>query len=396
MELTLPAFKIEVQQELDRILTYWSNYAVDFKHGGFAGKISNDNQVDARAPKGSVLNSRILWSYSAAYNINKKAQYLQLAERAYKYMVNYFIDERYGGVFWTVDFEGKPLDTTKQVYAIAFAIYGLSEYYRASEEEQAKQLAMRLYDVVVKHNCDSQYGGYTEAFSREWKELEGLPGSHKDANENKSTDTHLHVLEAFANLYRIWPDKDLKQRIVELIKLFLNQIIHPVGNHLSLFFNKQWVPQGNTQSFGHDIEAAWLIQEAAEIIQDAALAEVVKARCVEVANAASRGLDVDGGLWLEYTFDDQHLGKEKLWWPQAEAMVGYYNVWQITGQEDYLQKAQGSWQFIKKHLLSPEGEWYWGVDANNAIMKGEDKVGMWKCPYHNSRACMEIISRIKS
>ncbi len=394
MDIQLVEFKQEVRHELDRILSYWVNYAVDVNNGGFAGKINNDNQVDDRAPKGSVLNSRILWSFSAAYNLTKKAQYLQLAERAYKYMVNYFIDKEYGGVFWTVDYQGKLLDSNKHTYAVSSAVYGLSEYYRASEDEQAKSLAIRLYEAIVKHSYDNQFGGYIEALSRDWKTAGDSKVSDKDANEKKSMNTHLHVLEAFSNLYRIWPDKMLKERIVELINIFLNRIIDPVSNHVILFFDDRWEAQGNLHSYGHDIEAAWLIQEAAEIIQDIALTEVVKQRSVAIADAAGDGLDADGGLWYEYNVDEQQLVKEKHWWSQAEAMVGYFNAWQITGDESYLRKALGSWGFIKKYILSPNGEWHWGVKDDYGIMRGEDKVGIWKCPYHNSRACMEITSRI--
>jgi cellobiose epimerase len=388
-------YKQEVQQELKDILAYWVTNTVDVVNGGFVGKINNDNNIDDKAPKGSVLNARLLWSFSAAYNLTHTVQYLQMAERAFKYIRNHFIDKKYGGVYWTVDHRGDPLDTKKQVYALAFAVYGLSEYYRASEDDSAKQLAIQLYNDIIKYSYDTQHGGYIEAFTREWKEIADLRLSEKDANEKKTMNTHLHVLEAFANLYRIWPDAKLKAKLQELIQLFLDHIIDKQTNHLTLFFDEDWTPKSNIISYGHDIEAAWLVLEAAEVIQDHAFAEVVKQRSLQVANASARGLDTDGGLWYEKDVTTDHLVKEKHWWPQAESMVGFYNAYQISADEKYLQYSINSWQFIKDHLKdTTNGEWYWGINEDGSVMAGQDKAGLWKCPYHNSRACLEIIHRI--
>lgn len=396
MRIQLEKYKNEMQHELHNILSYWINYTIDEKNGGFIGRIDNDNNIDEKAPKGSVLNSRILWSFSSAYNITKNEQYLKMAERAYKYISNYFIDREFGGVYWTVDHTGKPLDTKKQIYALSFAVYGLSEYFKSSHDEDAKRLAIELYETIVEHSYDKKNGGYIEALTREWKELDDLRLSAKDANEKKSMNTHLHVLEGFANLYLIWPDETLKQRIIELINIFLDHIIDAETNHLLLFFDEQWDRRGNIHSYGHDIEAAWLIQEAAEGIGDEALIEKIKLRSVKIVEAATEGLDKDGGLWYEYDADKKHLIREKHSWPQAEAMVGYFNAWQITKEESYLERSLKSWEFVKKYILNKyKGEWYWGVTDNYSFMPGQDKVGLWKCPYHNTRACIEILKRIK-
>lgn len=389
-------YRKEIQDELHNILSYWVNYAVDGVHGGFFGSVDNDNNPDATAPKGSVLNSRILWSFSAAYNATSNVQYLQMAERAYKYISRYFIDKEFKGVYWTVDQLGNPLETKKQIYAQAFAVYGISEYFKATQDEDAKQKAISLYETIVEHSYDTKHGGYIEALSREWKPLDDLRLSAKDANEKKSMNTHLHVLEAFANLYLVWPDEKLKQRIKDLINIFLDHIIDARTHHLILFFDEQWNSRGNIHSYGHDIEAAWLIQEAAEIIKDGALTEKLKAFSIKMAKAAAEGLDADGGLWYEYNADENNLIREKHSWPQAEAMIGFYNAWQISQDEKYLEKSISSWRFIKKHILHKEkGEWYWGVNGDYSIMQGQDKVGLWKCPYHNTRACIEILKRTK-
>lgn len=387
-------YRQDVAQELKGILDYWQARTLDHRQGGFVGRIDNEGRVYADAPKGSVLNSRILWTFAAAYNESGKEEYRQVAERAFRYLADHFIDKEYGGVYWTVDHRGAPLDTKKQIYALSFALYGLSEYYKGSQSEEAKSLAIELYKAIVAHSYDPQYGGYIEALARDWKELADLRLSAKDANEKKSMNTHLHVLEGFTNLYRIWPDSGLKAKLVELIHLFLDHIIDARTHHLIVFFDEQWNSKSSIVSYGHDIEAAWLLQEAAEVVDDDVLLQQVKERSVQIATAAAKGLDKDGGLWYEWDGAEQHLVKEKHWWPQGEAMVGFFNAWQNTGDEAFLKASLDSWRFTREHIIDKQnGEWFWGVKEDYSIMN-EDKVGLWKCPYHNGRACIEIMRRV--
>jgi mannobiose 2-epimerase len=395
MRELLETYRKELQTELTEILAYWMKKTIDEKNGGFVGRIDGRNQTHPDAPKGSVLNSRILWSFSAAYNLTKTVCYLQMAQRAFAYLHKYFIDKEHGGVYWTVSAKGEPLDTKKQIYALSFAIYGLSEYYQASGDEEAKTAAIGLYRDLVKHSHDKIQGGYVEAFSRDWKELDDFRLSAKDANERKSMNTHLHVLEGFANLYRIWPDEDLKGRLVELIRLFLYRITSNHSPHLVLFFEEDWTPKSAIISYGHDIEAAWLIQEAVEMLDDQLLKGQVKDCSVAIAKAAEKGLDRDGGLWYEYDAANHRLAKEKHWWPQAEAMIGFFNAWQNTGDKKWLDHSLKSWAFVQKFIRDgTDGEWRWGVNEDLSPMRREDRVGIWKCPYHNSRACIEISKRI--
>ena len=392
----LEYYKKELQNELSAILNFWQQNTIDTAFGGFYGKLDNSNKVFHDAPKGSVLNSRILWAFSSAYNLTGNKDYLNMAKRAFQYITNYFIDKVNGGIYWTINYKGEPLDTKKQIYALSFAIYGLSEFYLASKNQQAKETAIELYHLIVKHSYDKINGGYVEALSEDWKEIDDLRLSKKDANEKKSMNTHLHVLEGFANLYRIWTDEVLKNKIDELIHIFLNHIIDKNTNHLILFFDEKWNAKSNIISYGHDIEAAWLMQEAAEIINDSELIERVKLKSVQLANAVTEGLDKDGGLWYEYDENKNHLIKEKHSWPQAESMIGFFNAWQLTGNESFLEKSLNSWRFIQEHILDiKNGEWFWGVKKNYDLMD-EDKVGIWKCPYHNSRACIELIKRINN
>ncbi|QNE42413.1 N-acyl-D-glucosamine 2-epimerase (plasmid) [Hymenobacter sp. NBH84] len=383
------------QRELSAILSYWSTHTLDEEYGGFQGKIDSDNRVVPHAPKGSVLNARILWTFSAAYNATHHADYLPLATRAFNYIVQYLIDPEHGGVYWTVDYRGQPLDTKKQIYALAFALYGVSEYYLASDDAQALALVQELFRTIEQHSYDAEHGGYLEALARDWTPLNDLRLSAKDANEKKTTNTHLHVLEAYANLYRAWPEALLKQRIVELLGLFADNIIDPTTHHMHLFFNEQWVARPDVVSYGHDIEAAWLLLDAAELIGEEILVVRFQQLAVALARAAAEGLAADGGLNYEYDPAQQHMVAEKHWWVQAEAMVGFLNAFELTNEEQFYDYFLSVWKFTQQHLIDHEhGEWRWGINADHTVMPGQDKAGLWKCPYHNSRACLEILKRL--
>jgi cellobiose epimerase len=396
LELDLKKYKEELSSELENILSYWKYHAIDKVNGGFVGRIDNDNNIDYTAPKGSVLNARILWSFSSAYNLKSDSEDLAMADLAFRYIMDYFIDHDFGGVYWLLDAKGKPIDTKKQVYAIAFTIYAFSEYFIAGKYELAKEMAVKLYKKLVAHSYDRVRGGYFEAFSREWKSLDEVRLSEKDANENKTMNTHLHVLEAFTALYKIWPDEELKLKIIELIYNFSSYIINSENGNLVLFFDENWIPKSDIISYGHDIEASWLLLEAAKAVNDADLIAEMKSLSVKMAEVSKNGLDADGSLWYEYEPLKNHFVKEKHWWVQAEAMVGFFNAWQISKDVGFLKFSMQNWAFVKGRIIDHDkGEWFWGLNDSGVIMGGEDKVGIWKCPYHNSRACIELIKRIQ-
>ena len=397
MMVDLVLFKKEMEDELGNILKYWMEYAKDEVHGGFTGRVNHFNQPDTVADKGSVLNSRILWTFSAAFLATKNPVYGDFAQRAYHYFITHFTDKEHGGVYWSVDYKGNPSDRKKQVYAQSFAIYALSEYYRATGSTGALELVISLFNTIERYSYDNIKGGYIDAFAENWSPMNDLRLSAKDANEKKTMNTHLHVLEAYCNLYSVWADQTLKTKIENLLHNFNTHIIDNSTGHLALFFDENWKPQSTLISYGHDIEAAWLLQEAAETICDTAWIDTTKELAIKLAAAAREGLDTDGGLWYEYDPANHHLVKEKHWWPQAEAVVGFFNAWQISGQEIYLYYALNTWNFIKKHIRDTKhGEWVWGVRADNVAMQEQDKIGIWKCPYHNSRMCLEMIKRLSA
>lgn len=393
LEIDLRAYHAELEEELHSILSWWMRLAVDPK-GGFVGKIDHDQTTFPESAKGSVLNARILWSFSAGYNHSKRGEYLDHARRAFNYINDHFVDQEFGGVYWTVDAYGRPLSTRKQVYAVAFVIYALAEYSRAAASTEAEELAIRLYHTLEKHSFDPKRTGYFEAFNQDWSEIEDFRLSEKDANEKKTMNTHLHILEAYTNLYRIWKDESLKGQIINLINNFSDFIIRKDNYHLNLFMDEGWVLKSSVISFGHDIEASWLLLEAAEVIEDHEIVRKVKAVAIRMAEAALEGIDEDGGMFYEADPVSGHLNREKHWWVQAEAMVGFFNAWQISNNEVYVHKSLGVWRYVQACLLDKiNGEWIWGRDEKGLVMKEEDKAGMWKCPYHNSRACLELIKR---
>lgn len=393
MKSQLIQYQKEASEELGYILRYWDQYVVDTVHGGFYGEVSGDNAPDIFAQKGSVLNARILWTFSRAYNYSGDEYYLSLATRAYRYITDYFIDKECGGVYWSVSAKGDPVSTKKQIYAQAFCIYALSEYCRAAKDEQALGHAVILFELIEQYSSDKTQGGYFEAFSRNWKYLRDMRLSDKDQNDAKTMNTHLHIVEAYASLYGIWKNDLLKKRIEHLLDCFCRHIIDAESNHLILFFDKRWKANCHTISFGHDIEAAWLLQQCAESIEDEVRTIQMKRYAVSIANAALEGRDHDGGLFYE---KEKKLIGEKHWWPQAEAMVGLLNAYQVSGSEKYLQQSLDAWRFIKTKIKSPTGEWIWGVDESGDQINNYYKAGLWKCPYHNGRACMEVVERIRA
>lgn len=395
MSQQVKKYKKDLEKELENILNYWVDNTLDEADGGFWGRIDNNNKVIPGSPKGSVLNARILWSFAAAYNHSKNALHLGIAAIAYRYIVHRFIDPKHGGVYWTVDHEGNPLDTKKQVYASAFTIYAYSEFYKATKDKEVLEEAKALYHLLVAKSYDKKNTGYLEAFTRDWQPMADLRLSAKDANEKKSMNTHLHVLEAYTTLYTVWPDEGLRAQIETLLHNFIDYIIDAETKHLILFFDEEWNAKSDTVSYGHDIEATWLLLEAAEAIHHVELIEQLKLICIQISKATLEGLDADGGLWYEYEPSQKHLVKEKHWWPQAEAMVGFYNTYQITRDEKWLQLSISSWEFVKQNILDKKnGEWFWGIYADGSVMTTEDKAGLWKCPYHNSRACLEVMRRL--
>ncbi len=396
MNLDLKLLKTQLQDELVNILRYWKDNAVDEKYGGFLGKIDHYNRVIEKGSKGAVLNARILWTFSVAYNFTHDKQYLELAERAYQYLVDHFWDKENGGLFWELDYRGNVLNDRKQIYAQGFGIYGFSEFYKASGSADSLKYAIQLYELIERHAFDTIHGGYIEALGGRWETLEDMRLSPKDANEPKSMNTHLHLLEPYTNLYRYWKDETLRKQTTGLVNTFLDKIIDHSSYHFQLFFGEDWSVRSSITSYGHDIEGSWLIYEAAEVLEDHILQEKVKETTLHMVNVTmEEGMDNDCSIFNEKDNISGHTDKDKHWWPQAETLVGLMNAYEISGNDKYLRTLVKTWQFIYEKMIDRKnGEWFWRVDEKGNPVNTEDKAGFWKCPYHNSRALIEILTRL--
>ena len=386
-------FRKEIKTELNDILSYWEKNSVDVEKGGFYGAVDANNVPNAQADKGLILNSRILWTFSAAYQMNPKPGYKILADRAFNYLNTYFWDAKNKGAYWSVKSDGTPSDTHKQVYAEGFMLYAFAEYYKISKNPQALDKAKSIYQILQTKCKDLKNGGYYEAYNEAWTPIEDKTITEGKADQKKSMNTHLHLIEAFVNLYQVYPDKKLKAEIETMLSIFHEKIIAN-GKTQTLFFTDDWSPRSEAVSFGHDIESAWLLLETAETIKNPIWIKKMKTLAVNMAIEAEKGIDPkDGGMWNEK--NQGHINTQKHWWPQAEAMVGYYNAYHLTGNKKFYELSLGSWSFIKSKLKSPSGEWLWGIDEKEEPMIRNGKIGPWKGPYHNGRACMEILKRIR-
>ncbi|MBN2313062.1 MAG: AGE family epimerase/isomerase [Sedimentisphaerales bacterium] len=393
---TIQQFSESVKKELDNnLVPFWHERIIDAEHGGFIGQMSNEGKIDPQAPKGLILNARLLWTFSALHRFTQDPRSLNMAQRAYEYLEDYFWDREYGGTFWQVDFQGHPLDDKKKIYGQAFYIYALAEYYQAFGETSSLQRAKELFDLIETHSRDQTYGGYIEVCNRNWTVAEDLRLSEKDMDEKKSMNNHLHLLEAYTNLYRIWPDAPLRERLKELIDIFEKPIADSASGHLFHFFNEAWEPRSANYTFGHDIEASWLLCEAAEVLNDQKAMSQAQDLARRLADVTLyEGLDEDGGLCYEGEAG-QVTDSNREWWPQAESVVGFINAYERSGDPSFLNAAQKAWDFIEEHFIDRDhGDWFWRIDPTGRPDPAEPKVSQWKGPYHSVRACLETIRRL--
>lgn len=386
-------FETELTQN---ILPYWIQHAVDRDQDGFYGVVSDEAGPDPRAEKSGILNARILWTFSTAYQRYGEERYRFMAQRAYHYMKHYFWDDETGGVFWMLDCTGKPQQAEKHLYVQSFALYGLTAYHQAMNDEESSHWAIRLFEWMERHGRDETHGGYIEAFSRKGEEKTNqLLGGPQAAP--KSMNTHLHVLEAYTNLYRIYPVDRVKDALEALLHVMKNQVLHPEEPRFQLFFDESWRPLSTAVSFGHDIEGSWLLSEAADVLGDLELKRDIEAVSVRMAeNVYKKGRDCDGSV-LNEADGDEVTKANKVWWVQAEAVVGFYHAYQLSGEPHFQEAAAGVWRFICDYMIDEErGEWHRERDRDRNLPSRAAKVDPWKCPYHNGRACLEMIERLKS
>lgn len=387
------SMKDEIRDHLvSDIIPFWKGLRDD-EYGGYYGYLSYDLKLDKKAEKGCILNSRIMWFFSNAYTLLKDKTLLDEADHGYAFLKDYCIDSENGGIYWSMNYDGTPLDTTKHTYNQAFCIYALSSYYEASGKEEALELAKQLFHMIEEKCTDDQ--GYLEAFTRDFK-----PESNEKLSENgvlaeKTMNTLLHVFEAYTELYRVSKDTEVKERLEWIMDVFADKVYDSACKRQEVFFDKNYNSLIDLHSYGHDIETAWLIDRGVEVLGE----EAYSRKMTPITKALTQNI-------YEVAFDGHSLANEcekgvvdtnRVWWVQAETIVGFLNGYEKDpSKTEYKEAAEAVWQFIKEHVIDPrEGsEWFWLVRQDGTPVEGKPIVEPWKCPYHNGRMCMEVIRRL--
>lgn len=383
----------EIKQELtNHIMPFWMNLK-DEENGGLYGKVDYDLNVDKKAHKGGIITSRFLWTFSAAYRVSKDEKYRKYADHLYEFLVNKVYDNEYKGLYWLVDYKGNPADTRKHVYCQSFGVYALSEYYRATKKTEALDMAKDLYDLIEEKGFNPEINAYKEEFDREWNEAPNESLSENGVMADITMNTHIHVLEAYTTLYKAWPNEQLKERLENLLSILYNKMYNKETKFLDVFFDKNWNSLIDLKSFGHDIESSWLIDEAMKAI-DVETPEYLQ-MVIDIAyNIADYAIDEDGSLMNEE--EPGKLDRTKIWWVQAEAIVGFQNAYERTKDEKFLKLMDDLWEYTKNNIVDKRknGEWLWSVEPDGSPTK-RNISDPWKGSYHNGRFCLEMIERVK-
>lgn len=385
-------FAEEIREHLTGdLIPFWQRLK-DEEHGGFYGYLSYDLALDKRAFKGCILNSRILWFFSNAYLLLGRDDLLAYAEHAYKFLKDFCLDKENGGVFWSVTFDGKPLDTTKHTYNQAFAVYALSSYYDASGDGEALALAQNLSNII-ETKCRDE-GGYLEAFDIRFEPQDNDKLSENGVMAERTMNTLLHVFEAYTELYRVSQDKKVGDHIRFMLDLVADKVYNPKIGRQEVFFDHEWNSLIDLYSYGHDIEAAWLIDRGLAVLGDAAYTKKISPITETITRNIYERAYVNHSLLNEC--DRGVVNTTRIWWVQAEAVVGFLNGWQKAPEHtEFLEAAKDIWEYIKNYQVDSRSgsEWFAEVDQDRKPLE-HPIVEQWKCPYHNGRMCIEVIRRM--
>ena len=382
-----------------KILPFWEKLT-DWDRGGWYGYVDKDLNVHLDAHKGCILNSRVLWTFATAARVLGDDKYMEYARHALRFMER-FEDHDLGGVFWSVTAEGKPLDKTKHTYCQAFAIYGLAAYMRAAGRDDrlysmARERAFRLFRVS-EENCSDE-GGYGEAFEPDFR-----PAGNERLSDNstlmergevaqRTMNTLLHVLEAYAEFYRAVPDERIRQAGVRCLERFLKVMYNQPERRLEVFYDKNYRSLLNMQSYGHDIEASWLMWDAVEALIPEADRVPYRAMCIDLAQATCERAITDHGMENEIV--EGEVEHTRVWWVQAETILGFNEAYKLTGEAVWMDRVAQQWEYVKNVISDPRpgSEWFWSTDENG-IPTEKPIVEEWKCPYHNGRMCLRMIEK---
>ena len=383
----------EVKEQLEgNIIPFWKSLKDD-TYGGFYGGMDYDLKTLEGSVKGGIYNSRILWFFSNAYVVLKDEECLRCADHAYKFLRDSLLDKEFGGVYWSVTYDGKAEDDTKHTYNQAFAIYGLASYYDASGNKEALKIAYELVDKI-EHLCKDELG-YLEAFDRGFKPQDNEKLSENGVMASRTMNTLLHVLEAYTELYRVDKTEEIARHIRLMLDVFADKVYNQELRRLDVFFDMNWNTIIDLHSYGHDIEASWLVDRACEVLEDEEYTKKISKITMDLADYIhSIGLDDGSSLYNEC--DNGIVDTKKVWWVQVEAIIGFVNGYEKdSSRTDYLETARKIWNYVKEHMIDKRsgGEWFNELYKDGTPIKEKEIAGPWKGPYHNGRMCLEMINR---
>ena len=390
-------YELALKELTENLLPWWMTKAVDNENGGWYGEVGNDDVPVAHAPKFITLNARLVWTFSSAYRILGDEQYKVMADRAYDYFIKHFWDDRYNMCHTYVDEFGNPIDSHRFIYGNAFAVYGLSEYARAMDCEEAREYARKLVASLEKYAYDPQYKGYFEALTEECKYNQWLHGVNRLPTDEKTMNTHLHLIEAYTCLLRTEKTNFMQNKVREHLYVMLNKIVDHDIHHYYYFQDRKWAPTSTEISYGHDIEGSWLMMETAEVLGEPEAMRYAQDTCMNMARACyEQGLTEDGAMNSDYDPATGHKSQRLSWWEQNEAVVGFLNAWEVTGDEKFLDASLRCFEFAEEHFVDHEkGGWYDVLSLDGKKVLSKQKQNGPTCPYHNGRMCMEIIERYR-
>ena len=378
---------------LNDIIPFWKNLRDD-EFGGYYGYMDYDLKLDKKAVKGCILNSRITWFFANAYTLLKDESLLEEAKHGFAFMKEHCMDKENGGIFWSMKYDGTPEDTTKHTYNQAFSIYALSSYYEATHDEEALAMAKELFHII-ETKCTDEIG-YKEAFDKEFHEVENDKLSENGVIAQKTMNTLLHVFEAYTELYRVAKLPEVKERLEWIMDTFADKVYNPKLHRQEVFFDRNMNTILDLHSYGHDIETAWLMDRGVEVLGEKKYEEkmtpITKDLTAEIYKVAFDGHS------LANECEKGVVNVHRIWWVQAETVIGFLNGWQKDpSRTEYLEAAKSEWQFIKDHVMDKRqgSEWFWEVDPSGKPYEGRPIVEPWKCPYHNGRMCFEVIRRLE-
>lgn len=375
----------------DNILPFWTSHICD-PAGGFFGAVRNDGVPVVTEDKGSVLNARILWTFSCAYRHFGLESHKAIADRAASYFLSHFIDNRHGGVYWSLRPDGTVSNNIKQSYATAFGIYGTAEHYRATGDMNSLEAAKKLFRTLQDKVHDSKWKGYYEVFGDDYN-LTDTDGVDGVSGAVKTMNSHIHIMEAYTTLYRIWPDSEVRDALVELVNILQNRLYSKRTGHLILYCDEKWKPLKDIDSFAHDIETSWLLTETADALGIDSMTATIRKQSLQMVDAALSGQRADG-VMRDWHDTSGYAGKLS-WWAQCETIIGCVNAWQLSGEEKYLDTALKVWSYVKGHFIDHRhGDWLKNLNADGTPLAGDMKVSEWNCPYHSCRMGFEMLNRL--